>query len=148
MNRLHRTLDNAVLSIEWFVVAGLVFLSLAAAWTLTVEMFEVASHGFVLDSAIFNRLIGTLLEIFILIELFRIAMAYMAHQNVVPTVLEAALVAVARKFVVFESADNYLLHSAGLASLLLAVAISWWLLSRAHACDVCGPQTETANTHE
>ncbi len=56
----------------------------------------------------FNKLIGLVLEVFILVELFRIAVAYMKHENVIPTVLEAALVAVARKFVVFEGADELL----------------------------------------
>jgi len=136
VGKLHEWLDHAIESIEWFVVLGLVVLSLAAAWTLSTEVFELAKHGFTLSTTTFNLLIGTLLEIFILVELFRIAMAYMEHRNVIPTVLEAALVAVARKFVVFEGADNYLIHAAGLSALLLAVAISWWLLSQAKACDL------------
>lgn len=136
MRRLHKALDLTVEAIEWFVVAALVVLSLAAAYTLTVELLELVSSGFILPPASFNTLIGTLLEIFILVELFRIAVAYMEHRNVVPTVLEAALVAVARKFVVFEGAESYLTHAAGLSALLLAVAVSWWLLSRARACDV------------
>lgn len=136
MDTLHKTLDKAIEAIEWFVVLGLVILSLAAAWTLCVELYEVLGHGFTLTTVSFNRTIGTLLEIFILVELFRIAVAYMEHRNVIPTVLEAALVAVARKFVVFEGADNYLQHAIGLGVLLLAVALSWWLLTKARACEM------------
>ena len=37
--------------------------------------------------------------------------------------------AVARKFVVFEGGDDYLSNALGLSALLLAVAVSWWLLA-------------------
>jgi uncharacterized membrane protein (DUF373 family) len=83
----------------------------------------------------FNLIIGTILEIFILIELFRIAVAYMRRKHVVPVVLEAALVAVARKFVVFEGGNEYLAKALGLSALLLAVAISWWMLAHSGALE-------------
>lgn len=133
MSRFHTALDTAIVIIEWFVVLGLVILSLSAAFTLTVELYHLATGGFLLPTTTFNKLIGTMLEIFILVELFRIAMAYMEHGDVVPTVMEAALVAVARKFVVFEGAENYLEHAVGLGALLLAVAVSWWLLGHARS---------------
>lgn len=135
MGRLHKALDYAIEAIEWFVVVALVVLSLAAAWTLSLELLELTTHGFTLGTDRFIALINTVLEIFILVELFRIAMAYMSHENVIPTVLEAALVAVARKFVVFEGSNDYLAHAAGLGILILSVAVSWWLLSRARACE-------------
>ncbi len=99
----------------------------------------VVTTGAALFQADFARLITVILEIFILIELFRIALAYMTHRNVLPTVFEAALVAVARKFVIFETSSNTLQNAAGLALLLLAVAVSWWLLARINATDHGGP---------
>jgi uncharacterized membrane protein (DUF373 family) len=87
--------------------------------------------GFTIDRTEFTFIISTALEVFIVIELFRIALAYMNHRNVIPTVLEAALVAVARKFVVFEPKDAFLESALGLSALLLAIAVSWWLLKRA-----------------
>ncbi len=86
----------------------------------------------------FTRVISTALERFIVIELFRIALAYMNHSNVIPAVLEAALVAVARKFVVFEPKEDYLATALGLAALLLAICISWWLLKKSEAGDTTG----------
>lgn len=133
MRSLRSMLDKAIEVIEWFVVLGLVVLSLSAAFTLSVELYHLATGGFLLPTTTFNKLIGTMLEIFILVELFRIAMAYMEHADVVPTVMEAALVAVARKFVVFEGADRYLEHAAALAVLLIAVALSWWLLGHSRS---------------
>jgi len=136
MDRFEKPLGYAILAIEFFVSAVLIVLSLAAAWTLVTDVYNLATSGFIMRTPEFNAIIGTVLEIFILVELFRIAMAYMQHRNVIPTVLEAALVAVARKFVVFEGATNYLQYALGLSALLLAVAVSWWLLDRANACEL------------
>jgi uncharacterized membrane protein (DUF373 family) len=99
-------------------------------------MYHVAVSGYTLTRAQFNAIIGTILEVFILVELFRIAIAYMNHENVIPTVLEAALVAIARKFVVFEGKEDYLQTALGMSALLLAVAVSWWLLARSNACEL------------
>ena len=136
MERFLKWLHYATLGIEVLVAIALVALAAGALVALGWEMFGIARGGVALTPAEFNQIIGTILEIFILVELFRIAISYMRHENVVPTVLEAALVAVARKFVVFEGQVNYLQSAVGLSALLLAVAISWWLLSRSNACDI------------
>ena len=136
MDRVIKGMHNATLVIEVLVSLVLVLIAGAVLVSLAAEVWKVALDGVILTSAQFNMLIGLILEVFILIELFRIAVAYMKHENVIPTVLEAALVAVARKFVVFEGSDEYLVHAGGLAALLLAVAISWWLLARSNACEL------------
>ena len=136
MERFIKAMHNATLVIEVIVSAALVVIAVGVLVSLCVEIWVVAGGALTLTTPQFNKLIGLILEVFILIELFRIAVAYMKHENVIPTVLEAALVAVARKFVVYEGAENYFLHAAGLATLLLAVAISWWLLARSNACEL------------
>jgi len=136
MKRFQEILNMAIVGIEVVVAIALIALAAGALLALGTEMFHLATSGGILTSTQFNKIIGTILEIFILVELFRIAMAYMRHENVIPTVLEAALVAVARKFVVFENSPNYLQTALGMAALLLAVAISWWLLSRSQACEL------------
>jgi len=136
MKRFLSVLNWGIIAIEIIVAVALVALAGAVMLTLATEMYHMAFSGILLTSSEFNKIIGTILEIFILVELFRIAIAYMKHENVIPTVLEAALVAVARKFVVFEGARNYLQTALGMSALLLAVAISWWLLSRSQACEL------------
>ncbi len=136
MNRFLKSLNIATDVIEVVVAIALVILAGGVIISLAVDMWAVADGGFALTTSEFNKLVGKILEVFILVELFRIAIAYMKHENVIPTVLEAALVAVARKFVVFEGAENYLATAVGLAALLLSVAISWWLLARSDACDL------------
>ena len=136
MDRFVKLLNIAILAIEVLVAIALVVLAAGAMVSLTYEMWHIAGNGPALTRAEFNLIIGTVLEVFILVELFRIAIAYMRHQNVIPTVLEAALVAVARKFVVFEGAESYLYTALGMSALLLAVALSWWLLNRTGACEL------------
>ena len=129
MDRFLKSLNWATLIIEVLVAIALILLAGGALVALFTAMFAVARNRVALTPTEFNIIIGIVLETFILIELFRIAIAYMRHENVVPTVLEAALVAVARKFVVFEGGNQYLQTAIGLSTLLLAVAVSWWLLS-------------------
>jgi len=136
MKRFLSGLNIAIVAIEVVVAVALVALAAGVMFTLATEMLHLATSGALVTSSRFNVIIGTVLEIFILVELFRIAIAYMKHENVIPTVLEAALVAVARKFVVFEGSENYLQTALGMSALLLAVAVSWWMLSRSQACDL------------
>lgn len=136
MELFMKWLNRAIIWIEMAVAVALVFLALGALIALGIEMYEVAMGGLALDRTQFNLIIGTVLEIFILVELFRIAIAYMRHENVIPTVLEAALVAIARKFVVFEGKEDFLPVAAGMSALLLAVAVSWWMLARSNACEL------------
>lgn len=136
MNRFLRGLNLAIIGIEVLVAVALTLLAAGALYALFVEIWSLASHGAIMTSVEFNRIISTILEVFILVELFRIAIAYMKHENVIPTVLEAALVAVARKFVVVEPGGNYMQTAFGMSALLLAVALSWWLLAKANACEL------------
>lgn len=130
------TLERIVLAIEAFAAIALLALALIAIWIFGAQFIELITGELVSVDPLADS-VRTILEIFILIELFRIAVAYMQHKNVIPTVLEAALVAVARKFVAFEPHGNPLYYAGALAVLLLAVAVSWFLLSRSNACE-CG----------
>ncbi len=129
-DKVVRTLHWTTIIIEVMVAVALVVLAAGMLIALGVALSHLAGSDVAVDAVEFNKIIGMILEIFILVELFRIAVAYMRHVRVIPTVLEAALVAVARKFVVFEGGTNYLSNALGLSALLLAVAISWWLLAR------------------
>jgi uncharacterized membrane protein (DUF373 family) len=136
-DRFLSALHWAVLAIEVLVAVALTALAAGALASLGVEMWMMAVSRVPLTHIEFTNVMASVLQVFILVELFRIAIAYMKHENVIPTVLEAALVAVARKFVVFESSGaDYLVTAIGLAALLLAVAISWWLLAKSNVCNL------------
>jgi uncharacterized membrane protein (DUF373 family) len=128
-DKVVKGLHWATVIIEVLVAIALVVLAVMTLIALFYELIHLSTNGIILVTAEFNKIISTILEIFILVELFRIAVAYMRHEHVIPTVLEAALVAVARKFVVLEPARDFIQLAIGLSALLLAVAISWWLIS-------------------
>lgn len=129
-------LNRFVLALEVVVSAALVVIASLLVISLGVQLLGTITNGLEFGRAEFTRVVSTALEIFIVIELFRIALAYMNNRDVIPTVLEAAFVAIARKFVVFEpTAEYYLQTAAGLAALLIAIAISWWLLRKSRVVE-------------
>ncbi len=84
-------------------------------------------------------MIKAVLDVFIVVELFRITVAYVRHSAVVPTVLETALVVAAREVVVIEAGTKEPLVGLALAGILVAIGVTWWLLRSAGAC---GPHKE------
>lgn len=122
-----------VVAIEAFVAVLLVVMAAWGAASLVAALWGLMSGGlaFVLDDYV--KVLDLALVIFIIVELFRIAVAYLRHDDVIPTVLEAGLVAVARKLVTFDThaaASTVLMKAGGLALLLLAVGVTWYLLAK------------------
>ena len=129
------TINRVVLYIEGAVTVLLVILAGLGAVDVVIKMLEVTrADGFMTPEGI-TRTIDTVLIVFIVIELIRIAIAYMQHENVIGTVLEAGLVAVVRKLVIFESGPDMLEKAIALAVLILAVGITWYLLHKRQPCD-------------
>jgi uncharacterized membrane protein (DUF373 family) len=127
-------LQRAMTLIEWVVAATLIVLAAVATWGLVLEFGSVGRLVTQDVNAYTTILDGTLL-VFVIAELFKIALAYIRHEDVIPTVMEAALVAVARKVVVLDvhaAPVDVLLRAGSLGALLLAVGVSWYLLSRAN----------------
>jgi uncharacterized membrane protein (DUF373 family) len=136
----HRLLERVVQLLEWVVAVLLVVMTAMGVLGLVMLMLDTVKAGGALKAENYLVLVDATLIVFIVVELFRIAVSYMRHEAVVPTVMEAALVAVARKFVIFDPTVDgmqLLLKGVGLSVLLLAVALAWWLLR--HSSNV-GPR--------
>jgi uncharacterized membrane protein (DUF373 family) len=132
-------IDRVVVYIEGAVTALLVILAALGVVDIVIKMLEVTrADGFMTPEGI-TRTIDTVLVVFIVIELIRIAIAYMQHENVIGTVLEAGLVAVVRKLVIFESGPDMLDDALALAILILAVGVTWFLLYKRHPEDASVP---------
>lgn len=129
---MEKILDKIVYLIEFLVAGILVVLAAMSLYALCATVVGILGGGHLFERELFIKTVSIVLEVFILVELFRIALAYMHHKNVVSTVLEAALVAIARKFVMFEptSGQESLMIAVALALLLSTVAVSWYLLVR------------------
>lgn len=80
------------------------------------------------------KVIKAVLDTFIVIELFRITIAYVRHREVIPTVLETALVVAAREIVVIEAGAENPLAAAAVGGTLIAIGVTWALLRRSGAC--------------
>lgn len=150
MRKLHK-------GIEWFTT----FLERAVDWVETVVaavlaiiiVIIVASVAykatglldtFPHDDALLTSLMKSVLDVFIVIELFRITVAYVRHRNVLSTVLETALVVAAREVVVIEAGAKDPMAGLSVAGILIAIGITWWLLSRAGAVSSRSDQSELA----
>ncbi len=110
------------------VLTGIGIVGLVRAIRAVVVAPDIALSG-----GLYYQVIDATLTIFVVIELFKIAVAYMRHEDVVPTVMEAALVAVARKLVVFDThipATEMLLRASALTLLLVGVAGAWFVIAR------------------
>lgn len=129
-------LNRVVVYIEGVVTGLLVVLACLGVVDIVIKMLEVSRiEGFMTPEGI-ARTIDTVLVVFVIIELIRIAIAYMTHKRVIDTVLEAGLVAVVRKLVIFETGEHALQDAMAFAALVLALGVTWYLLNRAHPSHV------------
>jgi uncharacterized membrane protein (DUF373 family) len=131
MDKILGWLDRLVLVIEGAVAALLVVVAAIGVIDVVLAMARLWSAEGLLSPEAINKVLDAVLVVFIVVELFRIAVAYMQHKNVVGTVLEAGLVAVVRKLVVFEGGSDPLPKALTLAVLVLSVGITWFLLRTA-----------------
>jgi uncharacterized membrane protein (DUF373 family) len=140
-----RVLKVAVRSAEGVVTALLVALLALALVGLAVDVANALIGHHVLELETLLRLIDYVLIVFVLVELIAIAFAYLAGLGIVATVLEATLVAVARKIIAFEPGDHALERGLSLALLMLAVSVGWFLLGRPRGPAVRGDRGSVAD---
>ncbi|MDO9557036.1 MAG: phosphate-starvation-inducible PsiE family protein [Coriobacteriia bacterium] len=143
---LSRIMHVAVDALEKIIALLLVVIAALGAVDLVVEMYSaVAETGYLTPDSIL-RVLDSVLVVFIVIELFNIALAYMKRKNVIATVMEAGLVAVVRKLVIFETnadATSVLMKASALALLIVAIGLTWFLLRRSGICETGSQETAT-----
>ena len=129
------------------VIAIVAVMAVLAALRAVPGAARELSHT-VPGTAELEVMISDLLLAFIAIELMRIALAYIRRVNVLPTVIEAGLVAVTRQVVLFHPQENVLAQAAALAMLALALGLVWFLLGRSGAMTVRGVTEEFIEADE
>lgn len=140
-NSQSRRIDNLAFWLEtvvaWVETAVAVILTvvivLAVAF-VAFETFTVVSGGLPQGDGGIFKIIKAVLDTFLVIELFRITIAYVRHREVIPTVLETALVVAAREIVVIEAGAKHPLAAAAVGGTLVAIGVTWYLLRRSGAC--------------
>ncbi len=129
-------------AVEWVerVIASLLVLVAAlGAIDLVVELLAAVGRQGYLEPSSILRLLDSVLIVFVVVELFHIAVAYSERRNVIATVMEAGLVAVVRKLVIFETsvgAEYVLMKAIALAVLIVAIGVTWFLLRRSGVCEL------------
>jgi len=142
----NKIMHVAVDALERAIAFLLVVIAALGAVDLIVEMYNAVSERGYLTPDTILRVLDSVLVVFIVIELFNIALAYMKRKNVIATVMEAGLVAVVRKLVIFETnaeASYVLMKAAALGILILAISLTWYLLRRSGVCE--SESAETAS---
>lgn len=109
------------------ILAALVGLSIAGLGMDLPGFF----HPPFLDADRLGVVLDHVLELFVMLELFATAVAYVRGRDVLRHIFEAALVAVLRKLITIDFSSAPLEKSLALSVLLAAIAASWWLLGRA-----------------
>lgn len=139
MNRIAQVFsdDSFLRVLRWF--EGIVAKILSIALILVI-FFALADLGFILIRELSTEPVGffnsTVLDIFglflnilIALELMENIQAYLDHQGVqVPLVVATALIAVARKLIIFDFAKSSGLDLLGLAAAIFSLSISYWLV--------------------
>lgn len=139
-NRIERVATTLERIIDWVevtvavILAAVIVMAVAYVAVATLRLLTVVpTPGNGNDELL--KVIKYVLDTFLVIELFRITVAYVRHHEIIPTVLETALVVAAREIVVIEAGAKNPLSAAAVGGTLIAVGITWYLLRRAGACE-------------
>lgn len=148
MAKLHKGIDKVTTFLERAVdwVETVIAAVLALIIVIIVASVTYKATGLVTDfphdEALLSSLMKSVLDVFIVVELFRITVAYVRHSNVLSTVLETALVVAAREVVVIEAGAKNPMAGLAVAGIMVSIGVTWWLLSRAGAVTVHSAQRE------
>jgi uncharacterized membrane protein (DUF373 family) len=141
---MEKTLTAAAIGVEF--IAAVVIAVVALLAVLGAARFIPGAAREILDGSLdapdITAMISDLMLAFIAIELLRIARAYLNRTNVLPTVIEAGLVALIRQVVLYHPKDHILAVAGGLALLILSLGLLWFLLARVGAMRRHGVERE------
>lgn len=126
-DKFTRFIEDAVVVAEVIIAAIMVVLVFLGVAYLIVSVFNAMTGGFEFNHDALIKLLDIALIVFIIIELFRITLAYITGEHVMPTVIEAAFVAVGRKIVLYEYKIDGFYGALALAALMLVIAIAHYV---------------------
>lgn len=115
-----KTNQKVLQIIEYFASIVLIVLFAIGLFDLVLEIYQLAANGAITDPSAVIGLIDTVLLLFIIVELHETVIAYAEEEGlerVVTIVLYTAIIAVARKFIIFRTGDYATSEGAILASL-------------------------------
>lgn len=135
--------DPLISHLNKWVVICVKALAVLVVFVIYLSLIDVVIHlynqiTFSINSAFsVEKLIstlGTFLAVLIAIEVFLNIVFYLKKDAIhVPLVLATALTAIARKVIILDYATSTPLSMIGLAAIILALGISYWLITKKNA---------------
>ncbi|MGR3276633.1 phosphate-starvation-inducible PsiE family protein [Acaryochloris marina NIES-2412] len=125
--RLLHWFEGTVAKILSIALVIVIFFSLFDLGFNVIRELSTESIGFFQSTVL--EIFGLFLNILIALELLENIQAYLDHQGVqVQLVVATALIAVARKLIIFDFAKSSGLDLVGLAVAIFSLSISYWLV--------------------
>ena len=125
--RLLHWFEGTVAKILSIALVIVIFFSLFDLGFNVIRELSTESVGFFQSTVL--EIFGLFLNILIALELLENIQAYLDHQGVqVQLVVATALIAVARKLIIFDFAKSSGLDLVGLAVAIFSLSISYWLV--------------------
>ena len=129
LDRLADILEGGVSWLEGVVAAILAIVIVFAVVEICITLVNAVAVLHAGPGAM-QSVVTAVLDTFIVVELFRITVAYIRRTDVIFTVLETALVVAAREIVVIKAGTSEPIAGMAVAGTLLAIALAWFLLRR------------------
>ncbi|WP_299408986.1 phosphate-starvation-inducible PsiE family protein [Acaryochloris sp. IP29b_bin.148] len=120
-------LEGTVAKIVSIALIIVIFFALFDLGYTVIQELSMEPIGFFKSTLL--EIFGLFLNILIALELLENVQAYLDHQGVqVQLVVATALIAVARKLIIFDFAKSSGLDLLGLAAAIFSLSISYWLV--------------------
>lgn len=113
---------------EVVIAALLVVLLFYSIWAFVIQMFTTFSRNLLSVEAI-RLLIDKVLLLFLIIELYKISIAYLKMESVVNEVFVATFLALGRKILIYDYEKWGLQGAIALSLLMLALSAGYFLLA-------------------
>jgi len=127
--------ETAMEVLELLTGVVLVFLFGIGLYDLVVDILESIRSGAAFEVANVVDFIDTVLLLLIIVEVFRTVVAFSRDVSIVRIIIDASLVAVARKVIGFRpdryaSTDELFVNTLSIAVLLLAVIVAFYIIRK------------------
>jgi len=133
MTRLVDASELAMELLELLTGVVLVFLFAVGLYDLVVDIVESIQSGEVFAIPNVVDFLDTVLLLLIIVEVFRTVVAFAREETIVRIIIDASLVAIARKVIGFrpdeyETAGEVFIQASSIAVILLAVIVAFYVV--------------------
>jgi uncharacterized membrane protein (DUF373 family) len=123
--------ESIIFSIKILAALTVLVIILGVINSFWIIYTNLINGQFILDVSEFFQIFSQLLIVLIAIEIFQNIAMYIRTDNIpIKLVLATALIAVARKFIIIESAKDNFNYIISLSIAIVALSFSYWLIDR------------------